>query len=141
MFNLVKAKQKLKLAKMVNPAGLFEPWEEVLQEVEKLQDAIRKHRDMRADDRCVGDDYELYQVLGETIPQHACQLNCPEIMLEDCRRFIESRHDPNKPYLSPQREIERLEAEIVRLEEELRNSKAKPKVSSSMWGKFWSSKW
>ena len=86
-----------------------------------LRDAIRKHRDQRGDDRCVNDDYELYQALGEPIPAHACQLNAPDIMIEDCKRFIESRHDPAKPYLSPQRRIDELQTglrQAIELERE-----------------------
>lgn len=83
--------------------------ERLRREVERLKVAIRKHRDKRGDDRCVADDYELYAVLDEPIPDHACRLNEPAIMIEDCARYIASRHDPAKPYLSPQREIDRLE--------------------------------
>ncbi len=93
------------------------PLESLLaEEIHKLQVAIRKHRDARADDRCVQDDYTLYQALDEPIPDSACQLNAPEIMIKDCERFICSRHDPAKPYLSPQREIEKLEARVKHLE-------------------------
>jgi HAMP domain-containing protein len=84
----------------------------ILAEFARLEDAIREHRDQRGDDRCWLDDYKLYEALGEPIPDHACRLDDPETMLEYCRKFIGSRHDPAKGYLSPQREIERLEGAV-----------------------------
>src|SRR4051812_17113432 len=80
----------------------------VEEELQALKEAVRKHRDMQRDDRCYLDDYVLYQALGEPIPASACQLNEPLVMLTDCQRFIRCRHDPSKPYVSPQREIDRL---------------------------------
>lgn len=85
-------------------------------EVERLKAAIRKHRDQRGDDRCYLDDYELYAAIGEPIPEHACQLCDPAMMLENCRRFIAARHDPKKPYLSPQRQIDELERRLSAVE-------------------------
>lgn len=77
-----------------------------------LEIAIRKHRDEKGDDRCYLDDYELYAVLNEPIPESACQLNEPSEMIECCNRFVEARHDPSKAYLSPQREIEAIASRL-----------------------------
>lgn len=81
-------------------------WEvELQEEVETLRAAIRKHRDEKGDDRCYLDDYELYKVLPEGFepPKY-----CTAVELENCKRYIASRQDPNIEYVSPQREIERL---------------------------------
>lgn len=76
--------------------------------------AIRKHRDQRGDDRCWLDDAELYRVLGgEPFEPKDCALPDPEKMLANCQRFIASRHPDGVPYISEQREIQRLR-EVVR---------------------------
>ena len=41
--------------------------EDLVAEVIRLRDAIRKHRDQRLDDWCCMDDIELYEVLPEGI--------------------------------------------------------------------------
>lgn len=88
----------------------------LLNEIKLLQDAIRKHRDQRGDDRCWLDDEELYKVLPEGY-------NPPErdstVELKNCEKYIACRHNPGTTYLSPEREIERLKAKIVELEEKL----------------------
>lgn len=76
--------------------------------IQALEDAVRKHRDEKGDNRCYLDDYELYKVLGEPIPETACQLDEPDVMLTNCQRFIQCRHDPNKQYRSPMHAIEEL---------------------------------
>lgn len=80
-----------------------------------MEKAIRAHRDQRGDDRCWMDDRVLYGILGESEPEHVGQLDDPETMLANCKRFIASRHDPSKPYTSPQRTIATLESEHARL--------------------------
>lgn len=78
---------------------------EALKEITKLRDAIRKHRDQRGDDRCWMDDEELYKVLPEGyVPPE----RDTTVELENCRRYIECRHNPKTQYVSPEREIERL---------------------------------
>lgn len=86
--------------------------------VAQLEDAIRKHRDQRGDDRCWMDDDELYDVLppAEYTDPRARRLCEPAVMLENCKRFIASRHNPDMPYVSPQRTVERLEAKVKELE-------------------------
>ncbi len=81
--------------------------DELVAHVETLQAAIRKHRDQGGDDRCWEDDDSLYAVLPEPNPRRVNDCS-PERMLENCKRYIASRHDPSTPYVSPQREIERL---------------------------------
>lgn len=85
---------------------------EFKQEVERLRAAIRKHRDERGDDRCWLDDEELYRVLpeGYTPPARDCA-----VMLENCQRYIALRRNPATEYVSPQREIERLQALVQSL--------------------------
>lgn len=76
--------------------------------VERLRDAIRAHRDVRGDDRCWMDDETLYGVLPEG---YAPPSRDSDIELENCKRFIALRHNnPSTLYVSPQREIERLQA-------------------------------
>lgn len=81
-------------------------------EVERLRAAIRKHRDQRGDDRCWKDNDELYAALPEG---HAPVEHDTLVELENCRRYIASCHDPRTEYVSPQREIERLQAAIATL--------------------------
>lgn len=80
--------------------------------IAELEAAIRKHRDQRGDDRCWLDDRELYAVLPEGVGNADLHLDEPAEMLENCKRFISSRRDPNQPYVSPQRRIEELEDAI-----------------------------
>lgn len=89
--------------------------EQLRAEVERLRAAIRKHRDEKGDNRCWLDDYELYAALGEPIPDWACKLDEPYTMMVNCGRFIESRHDPSKPYLSPQKQIDELTRKVAEL--------------------------
>lgn len=83
----------------------------LLDVVERLRDAIRRHRDYRGDDRCHLDDGELYDVLpeGDTRPARDTA-----ITLENCQRYIDCRQ-LGREYVSPQRRIEELEADNARL--------------------------
>lgn len=83
-------------------------------ELEKLQTAVRKHRDERGDSRCYLDDYELYAALpeGYTPPPYDTKVE-----LKNCERYIASRQDPAVHYVSPEREIERLRAALRRAAE------------------------
>ena len=98
-------------------------------EIARLEAAIRKHRNHRGDDRCWLDDAELYQAIGAS--EVSVEFCDPDVMLENCKKFIARRHDKNQPYVSPQRRIEALEAEIERLEAEL------DKLKRSWPGETW----
>lgn len=56
----------------------------------RLTEAIRKHRDQKADDRCWMDDLELYSILGEAVPVDN-SVGDKFAMLKNCARFIEQR--------------------------------------------------
>lgn len=79
-------------------------------EVERLRAAIRKHRDERGDDRCWMDDEELYKVLPEG---YTPPVRDTAVLLHNCRRFIALRQHPATTYISPQRRIEELEAQLA----------------------------
>ena len=82
-----------------------------IDEIHKLQAAIRKHRDTRGDDRCFQDDAELYSVLPEGDTRPASET---AVTIENCQRYIECRQQ-GREYVSPQRRIEELEAELTRI--------------------------
>lgn len=84
-------------------------------EIERLEIAIRQHRDQRGDDRCWQDDLKLYEALPEGLGKAELGLPSPEEMLKNCKRYITCRHQPGTPYISPQRRIEQLEADNARL--------------------------
>ncbi len=82
---------------------------------EIYEQAIRKHRDQRGDDRCWLDDEELYKTLPEG---YEPPKRDSAVELELCKKFISCRHNPKTEYVSPQREIERLTKENAALREE-----------------------
>lgn len=66
-----------------------------LLEIERLKtallvNAIKTHREQKADDRCIEDDDRLYEVLGDGIK---CDRRVGDqcAMLENCKRFIANR--------------------------------------------------
>jgi len=72
-------------------------------ELEELRAAVREHRDQRGDDRCFLDDYKLYEHLPEGLTEeHKRLLACtePDVMLANCKRYIEHRRDPSVPYVN-----------------------------------------
>lgn len=77
-------------------------------EVMKLRTALRVHMNMRGDDRCTGDDHELYLALpeGDTRPEKDSA-----VTLENCALFIKCRQTGER-YVSPQRYVEELEAKL-----------------------------
>ena len=91
--------------------------------IDALQAAVRRHRDERGDDRCWMDDERLYdEALPEGCGDRADRrLHCPEEMMRHCRQFIASRQPEGEPYVSPQREIDRLRAALEKVNE-IRNS-------------------
>lgn len=64
------------------------------EEVTRLQNAIRYHRDQKGDERCHLDDDRLYEVLPEGKTDVARTLPCN--FLENCKQFFEKRQ--NVPY-------------------------------------------
>ena len=58
--------------------------------IEQLENAIREHRDQKADDRCIFDDDKLYEVLGDGI-KCGRRVGCKFDMLKNCARFIDKR--------------------------------------------------
>ncbi len=81
---------------------------ESINRINELEAAIRKHRDMRGDDKCFQDDAELYGILteGDTRPERDTA-----VTIENCQRYIECRQQ-GRDYVSPQRRIEELEAKV-----------------------------
>lgn len=67
--------------------------EEVKEELLKLRNGIRYHRDQKGDDRCWLDDVELYKLLPE---QRDADFTLPpkDEFARDCARFWQSRQ-PN----------------------------------------------
>jgi len=89
--------------------NIIEVVEQLGDRLEKIETAVRLHRDTRGDDRCWRDDETLYKILPEGY-------NPPDVdtcvELERCRQYIRSRHHPEIVYVSPQRRIEELESII-----------------------------
>lgn len=83
-------------------------------EVEKLREGIRRHRDswLRGDDKCWKDNEELYKLLPE---RYSPPSRDTLVELSNCEKYIASCHDPRVEYVSPQRRIEKLEAEVRQL--------------------------
>jgi len=75
-------------------------------EIHRLQEGIRKIRDTRGDDRCWKDYETLFAMLPEG---YASPARDTEVELENCRQYIRACRDPSVTYVSPQREIERLQ--------------------------------
>ncbi len=72
--------------------------EDLLGRVRELEEGIRKHRDAKGDDRCWLDDSELYKLLGDTPADFA--LPPRDVMLENCRRYIDVRQPADTPISS-----------------------------------------
>ena len=81
--------------------------------VSELEEGVRAHRDQKGDDRCWMDDETLYRLLPEGYDPPARD---SRVELAMCEKFIACRHNPGTEYVSPQRRIEELEAEVRRLE-------------------------
>jgi hypothetical protein len=100
----------------MNTVQLIEDYAKIIDELRaensRLMMAIRKHRDYRGDDKCYMDDRELYSILpeGYTPPPFDAAVE-----LENCKKYIACRQDPSTTYVSPQRRIEELEAEVEKL--------------------------
>ena len=95
------------------PPGWAHDMLKLASRISALENAIRAHRDMKYDDRCLEDDKTLYAVLNEPIPDFA--LPPAEDMLESCRRYIESRGCPVSELPPGKMTIRQLEDEVARL--------------------------
>lgn len=89
-----------------------------LRRIEELEAAVRRHRDswLSGDDRCWRDNEELYKVLPEGFTPLARD---SLVELENCVRYTKSCHHPQTLYVSPQRRIDELEAEVSALAEKV----------------------
>lgn len=85
---------------------------QLVQEIMKMRDGARSHRDQRGDDKCWMDDEVLYRLLPEGYSPPARDT---AVELANCEKYICSRRNPATTYVSPQRRIEELESEIERL--------------------------
>jgi hypothetical protein len=89
-------------------------------EHERLQAAIRKHRDQKGDNRCWMDDQDLYAALGAESIHADTSLPPREEFLESCRRFYAQRQAPHDGVgRHGSMTITQLEAEVGRLTGEL----------------------
>lgn len=71
----------------------------LIKEVLELRSAVRKHRDEKGHDRCWLDDMELYKALPEGVADVNLQLPPEKEFLANCKRFYDSRKDPNESFL------------------------------------------
>jgi hypothetical protein len=93
---------------------------EVLDELERLEAAIRKHRDQKGDDRCWMDDQDLYAALGAESIHADTSLPPREEFMESCRRFYAQRQAPHDGIGRHDcMTISQLEAEVIRITGEL----------------------
>ena len=103
---------------IVHPFDPLDPAVALVTEYERriaiLENAIRKHRDERGDDRCWMDDAVLYKTLPEGFTP---PVRDSSVELKMCEQYIACRHNPATEYVSPQRKIEQLEAENYQLRE------------------------
>ena len=64
------------------------------EEVKKLRNIIRYHRDQKGDDRCWVDDIRLYETLPEGSVGYESTLPSEEVFLSNCKKFCQSRQVP-----------------------------------------------
>jgi hypothetical protein len=96
--------------------------EQLRDERDRLLSAIRAHRDARGDDRCWLDDEVLYAALPEGYTPPARDT---AVELARCEQYIRNRHRLDVTYVSPQRRIEELEAELATAREQLEFQRAR----------------
>lgn len=81
--------------------------------IQELEAVIKRHRDQKADDRCIEDDDELYQILYDGI---LCdrRVGSKEEMKKNCDRFIENRCEGGSwpSYADLEKEIVKLKYEL-----------------------------
>ncbi len=92
----------------------------IIHEIEKLRDAIKTHRDQKADDRCIEDDDRLYAVLADGV---LCDRRVGDKaeMLVNCARFIERRCEGGgwPTYAELEKQLAESRAEVARLRAKL----------------------
>lgn len=91
----------------------------------KLQEAIIKHAEQKADDRCWMDDQELYEAAHIMIADN--RIGDPCAILENCKRFIKNRCEaggPWKSYVEMEAEVAQLQEKIIELEVTLDDEEA-----------------
>lgn len=89
-------------------------------ERDRLYAAIRKLKaEWHGDDACFRDIEVLFATLPEGYHVTDFALHTPEEMLPNCRRFLASMQPDGVPYVSPQRELDRLKAENAQLREQV----------------------
>lgn len=77
--------------------------EEAQNEIARLKNAIKTHRDARGDDRCWIDDLDLYKALGEDEVPKEAQLSLPVLpaFMSRCAKYWEQRQAPkNEPWVT-----------------------------------------
>lgn len=67
----------------------------LIDEIQSLRDAVRKHRDEKHHDRCWLDDLELYKKLPEGLDKVDQQLPPEKEFLDNCKRYYDHRQNPN----------------------------------------------
>jgi hypothetical protein len=93
-------------------------WRERCDRITILENAIRKHRDQKADDRCWMDDAELYAALGDgNVGDNGC-IGDPVAMLENCKRFIQHRCTAGGPWKTYQELLDENESLKKQIEAE-----------------------
>lgn len=86
--------------------------------VRRLEEAIRKHRDQRGDNRCWLDDVELYRSLRDELSEYAVDTELPPKcdFLMSCSRYWDQRQRPSDKNLTPScMTLAQLQAEVERL--------------------------
>src|SRR5688500_13534748 len=96
----------------MNTTDLLSMVNDLRRTVERYESAIRRIRDQRGDDRCWQDFEELFKLLPEG---YTPPVRDTTIELSNCRKFIDSLHNPETEYVSPQREIEDLQGLIIHI--------------------------
>lgn len=73
-----------------SPAHVLAAVKKLKDRITALENAIKEHRDQKADDRCIEDDDRLYEALGDGIKCDR-RVGDKAAMLRNCERFIDNR--------------------------------------------------
>lgn len=99
---------------------LQERYDALVAERDKLYNAIKKHHDQIADDRCWMDDDDLYKAAG--LPPVDRRVGDTDAMLHNCRKFIANRCEGGGPwqsYIQLASNYQQLERSCMRQEEHI----------------------